>query len=133
MRESYDAGIDAEVLMTARMVSPGAEDLIVALARRRRGVTIAEAAFRLDCGYHAMRRTFLRLARAGRLFTTPVRRRRDWLFEHATKGSVVWKAKHAGPHLLAEHRRWTEGTLLDWRGFECNAAQSRRPAGGRTA
>lgn len=116
-----------EVFVTARMVSPGAEELVVALAGRRRGLTIAEAAFRLDCGYHAMRRTFLRLAREGRLWPTPLRRRREWMFERATKGSVVWKAKYTRPDPLDAHRRWTyEGALADWQRFERVGAARRR-------
>ena len=80
--------------MTARMLGPYQEEMILRLASRRKGISRTEIAERFDVSYHVAGRTIRRLERRGLIWPTDNRRRRSFLYSPCPgAGSVVFKAR----------------------------------------
>lgn len=79
--------------MTARLLGDAQINLILAWAGRRKGVTVPQVAEHFDITHLAAWRAVQRLVKAGQLFETDRKRRRDLLFGagKAGRGAKVYK------------------------------------------
>jgi len=79
--------------MTARLLGDAQLALILAWAGRRKGITAPQVAEHFDIPHYAAWRVMRRLVKAGKLFETERKRRRDMLFgpDKAGRGAQVYK------------------------------------------
>jgi predicted transcriptional regulator len=96
--------------VTAKLLSPGAIELIMQMAGRRKGVNTPQISEHFNISHLAAWRALQRLVQAGRLYVVGSRRR-ELLFA-AGRGAIIYKARtrYNREELEGHHGEGDEGT-----------------------